>query len=124
MRPHLKLDLGNIFLLLGYVLFMAMGQIAFKYVAKELGNSASLIDTAVRLPFTVSFWATGMLYGISMIYWIWLLSRVPLTLAYPFASLSVIVLPLLSWAIYSEPLSAKYFFGVTLMMLGIALVVT
>ncbi|MEE1610161.1 hypothetical protein [Microvirga sp. CF3016] len=120
----MKLDLGNILLLLGYVLFMALGQIAFKYVAKELASSASLIDTAMRLPFSISFWATGALYGLSMIYWIWLLSRVPLTIAYPFASLSIIVLPMLSWAIYSEPLSLKYFLGVSLMMFGIALVIT
>lgn len=103
---------------------MAGGQIAFKYVALQLGTETSLPMAATRLPFSPWFWATGAIYGLSMVYWIWLLSRVPVVIAYPFSSLSLVILPLLSWFVYGELLTPRYWVGISLVMSGILVLAT
>lgn len=119
----MSLTFTNALLLLAYAFFMAFGQIAFKYVALIIGQPISLADAALKLPYTPWFWATGAIYGVSMIYWIWLLSRIPVTTAYPIASLSLVILPLLSWMIYGEAVTARYWCGVALVMGGLVLIV-
>ncbi len=119
----MRLSLTHMTLLFGYSVFMSLGQIAFKYISFNLLPATSTMDAVVRMLSSVGFWAIGALYGLSMVYWIWLLSQVPLSLAYPFASLAMIIVPVLSWLLFSEPLTIRYFMGVLLIMAGIALVV-
>jgi multidrug transporter EmrE-like cation transporter len=101
---------------------MATGQILFKYIALDLGSANSLRDAVFSLPVTPGFWGVGFLYGTSMIYWIWLLSQVPLSIAYPFSALSLLIVPIFSYFLFSEPLTIKYFVGIMLIMFGISLV--
>lgn len=119
----MRLSLLNLLLLVLYALFMAAGQIAFKYVAIDMERGAPLFATALKLPLNPWFWVTGVFYGFSMVYWIWLLGRIPVSVAYPFASLSLVILAILSWFIYGEPLTLRYFAGLALMISGLALIV-
>jgi multidrug transporter EmrE-like cation transporter len=112
----------NLTLVLCYSLIMAIGQIAFKFVAIDLRPPFSLAQAAVRLPFNVWFWAMAALYGVSMIYWIWLLSRVPVSIAYPISALSLGIVPLLSWMLYSEQLTIHYWLGLVFILIGITII--
>ena len=118
----MRLGWWQISILLGYCIFMTGGQIAFKYISLSLGQSASLADAASRLPFNIWFWLTGLLYFFSMIYWTWVLVQVPLAIAYPFVSLTLVIVPLLGWALFSEALTIINIVGIGLIVIGVAFV--
>jgi drug/metabolite transporter (DMT)-like permease len=110
-------------LLLAYSVLMSVGQIAFKYLARDLGEAASLNSTLLRLPLNIWFWVVGALYFFSTIYWIWLLASIPLSIAYPFVSLALLIVPILSYILFLEPLSWQYWIGLMMIVTGAALVV-
>jgi len=103
-------------------MFMAVGQIAFKYLSQSLGPSISLSEAAARLPFNVWFWLIGLLYLFSTIYWTWLLAQIPLAIAYPFVSLTLVIVPCLAWALFSETLTLVNVVGIVLIIVGVAFV--
>ena len=84
----------------------------------------SLVETARRLPFTLSFWLIGGIYGLSMIYWIWILTWIPLTIAYPFSTLPLLIVPIFAFLLFREPLSVRYWVGVLLVVIGIWTIVS
>ena len=86
-------------------------------------TTAMAVSQATPRARRYAFWATGLIYALSMVYWIWVLARVPLSIAYPIATLSLAIVPLLSWFVFSEPLSFKYWIGIFLMLGGIQLIV-
>ena len=118
----MRLSFWQIGILLGYCMFMTVGQISFKYISLSLGQSVSLADAAVRLPTNALFWATGFLYFISTIYWTWVLTQVPLAIAYPFVSLTLVIVPCLGWALFSETLTPINVLGIGLIIFGVACV--
>jgi drug/metabolite transporter (DMT)-like permease len=110
-------------LLLLYSCLMSVGQIGFKYLARSMDQSVSLASAIVHLPFKFWFWALGLLYFLSTLYWIWLLASIPVSIAYPFVSLALVIIPILSWYLFSETLSLQYWLGVAFIMSGVLLVV-
>lgn len=119
----MRLSFSEVSIVLPYAVFMAVGQIAFKFTSLGIGGNDSLREAALKLPFSPWFWATGLIYALSMVYWIWVLARVPLSIAYPIAMLSLALVPLFSWLLFSEALSLKYWVGVGLMLGGVQLIV-
>jgi len=119
----MRLELKDIGILVVYCAFMTIGQLGFKYVSLSLGKSMSLTDVAINLPFNILFWVTGGVYFISTIYWTWLLTKIPLTIAYPFVSLTLVIVPCLSWVLFSETLTLVNLIGIAVIIVGIGLVV-
>lgn len=60
-----------------------------------------------------------MMYVISAVSWLVVLSRVNLSFAYPFAGLSYIVVMFISWRFLHEPVSATRLVGAALIGLGV-----
>ena len=87
----------KIFLLLIYVLGMIIGQILFKKISILLTNESSFLEKFENLIFNPLFIFGITLYGVLTIYWIWLLSKFPISVAYPFSSLSIAIIVLLGW---------------------------
>jgi drug/metabolite transporter (DMT)-like permease len=61
------------------------------------------------------------LYGLSTLLWIWLLSRIPLSQAYPWVAIASVIVPLLAWYFYNERMAPVFWVGVTLMLAGLLL---
>jgi drug/metabolite transporter (DMT)-like permease len=107
--------------LIGLLLFttlMAFGQFLFKHSAlalSGLGLSDSLLALA-RLPV---FYAALVLYGGSTLLWVWILTRVPLSLAYPFVAVVMILVPVMGWICFDEHLSPAYWIGAGLIIAGV-----
>jgi multidrug transporter EmrE-like cation transporter len=61
-------------------------------------------------------------FGLSAFLWLFVLSRVPLSSAYPFVAMGIFVTVLAGSIVFAEPISAMKALGVSLIMGGILLV--
>ena len=53
------------------------------------------------------------------LFWLFILQKIPLSLAYPFTALAMVIIPILSTFLFEEKLDINYWFGASLIVLGI-----
>ena len=82
----------------------------------------ALGDTVVRAAKEPRLWLGLFLFGVSALFWLVVLSRVSLSIAYPFAGLSYVGIVLLDRYVLHEPVPALRWVGVIAIAAGIALV--
>ena len=63
-----------------------------------------------------------MLYAAETVLWIWLLTLIPLSAAYPFAALSFVIVPVASWWFLGEPPGLRYWTGIGLIVAGVGVI--
>lgn len=97
---------------------LAAGQVLFKYAANALKNK-TVAEGFLELAQTPTFYAAVTLYGAATLLWIWILSRVPLSQAYPWVALAMSAVPILAVVIFHERFATSYWFGVGLVILGV-----
>ncbi len=66
-------------------------------------------------------WIGFLLYGLSAICWLWVLSRVQLSFAYPLLSLSFPIVVVLSVIYFAEVITPIRWIGVSLIVIGVSL---
>jgi multidrug transporter EmrE-like cation transporter len=59
------------------------------------------------------------LYALATFLWIWILLRVPLSQAYPWVAIGIVIVPLLGWYIFGERIKATFWLGVLLIVFGV-----
>jgi drug/metabolite transporter (DMT)-like permease len=62
------------------------------------------------------------LYGASSVLWFFILTRIPLSQAYPIVILGGALVPVFAWMFFREPLSLALLLGYALMLAGLALI--
>lgn len=102
-----------------------LGQILLKMGTIQLG-SISLISNSIghylRI-FLNPFIFSGLsAYFISAVFWIYLLSRVPLSFAYPMLSTSYIIITIFSIFIFKEQVSLINWLGIFIIIIGVIFV--
>lgn len=97
------------------VVGLAIGQILFKISASALAQTGTFFSAKPL----VALFAAMVLYGITSIAWVWVLQRVELGRMYPIMALAFVLVPLGSHLFFGERFNAQYFFGITLIMVGI-----
>ncbi|MFZ1770777.1 MAG: EamA family transporter [Caldilinea sp.] len=115
---------------IGYILVSviagAIGQITLKYGMTQTGQiTLSLQDIVPTLfkVFTNPFIIGGLaLYVGGTVFWLAALSRVDLSFAYPFASLSYVVMLTASWLLFNENITPLRLAGTLVVMLGVLLI--
>jgi len=119
------MSIANLAVLLFAVALAALGQLVLKYGmtlaqqhAHESGRSLAIV--AVTSP-----WILGGLtiFGCSAVAWLITLSRVPLSLAYPFNALGYLVILTASVLFLHERVNAWTWFGTMLVSAGLVVVV-
>lgn len=102
-------------------LALPAGQIMFKI--------ASLTHARLEGPFLwrlVQNWplmAAFAWYAATALLWFFVLTRVPLSLAYVFSLLGSALVPIAAWAIFKEPFSWQMALGYGLMLTGFVVIV-
>ena len=79
-------------------------------------------EQLVALLVQPSFYAACLLYAGATVLWVWLLTHIPLSAAYPFVGLSFIVVPVASWWFLGEPLGLRYWTGIGLIVAGVGVI--
>lgn len=103
-------------MLLASVVLNAAGQVLFK-AARSAAPDATIVELFLR----VETWAALALYGISALSWLWVLSRIQLSYAYPILSLSFPIVVALSSHIFAEAISPLRWLGVGVIVVGVSL---
>ncbi|GAB2583711.1 EamA family transporter [Dyella jejuensis] len=102
------------------VLGMALGQIMFKLAAQDFALSHTLLGLLTSRYFVFG----GVVYAGTTLLWIWILTRVSLSHAYPFMALSFVIVPLLSYVFFREYLGWRYWTGIVLIVVGVLTTLT
>lgn len=108
----------NLICLLCFTFILATGQVLFKKMGLVL-HGLPLREGAMRVLLSPTFYASLLLYGFATLLWIWILSRVPLSRAYPFVALGVVLVPLASIYVFGERVRPNFWLGVALIFAGI-----
>lgn len=102
-----------------------VGQFLIKKGLNSLGGldfSAGLFISYLKI-FISPFILLGLLiYFLGVFFWLYALSKVELSFAYPFVSLSYVLILLLSWGFLGESISPLRWAGVVAICFGVFLI--
>jgi drug/metabolite transporter (DMT)-like permease len=120
-----RLTLWQIVLLAAYAAGMSGGQLLFKMAALRSGaDSGSLVARLLGLVTNVYFICALVLYAGFAILWVWILSFIPLSRAYPFVALAFALTPLLAGFLFGDAISLRLVAGIVFILCGLFLVTT
>jgi undecaprenyl phosphate-alpha-L-ara4N flippase subunit ArnE len=125
--PTRPAGLISIALLVVSIGFAIAGQVTLKSAMNNIGRIGSsevravgaTVSRAAREP---RLWAGLILFGISSVFWLVVLSRVPLSVAYPFVGISYVAIVLLSRFVLHEHVPLLRWAGVLVVATGIAII--
>lgn len=110
------MSLNQAILTIVVVIFLSAGQVLFKLAALELPQLNALNIQSILTPKLV---AALFVYGCATIMWLFVLRTVPLRLAYPFAALAFIAVPIMSFFWVHEPLRTNTIIGAVIILFGV-----
>lgn len=105
---------------------MGVGQLLLKFSAQRQ-SSHSEQNLILRILSLFSDWAflLGVVtYGLLLIYWVWLLTFLPLSRAYPFTILSLAVAAIGGALLFNETLTLRFVAGLSVIGIGLVLLGT
>jgi len=106
----------------------ALAQVLLKVGALKIPSERFTgVNSETALAFSSVFFSkyifTGMIiYVFSAAMWIWVLTKVDISLAYPFISLSFIITLGFGVTLFQEPLTAMKLFGTAIIMVGCVII--
>jgi multidrug transporter EmrE-like cation transporter len=104
-----------------FTFMLACGQVLFKKVGSSIRDLPPT-DAIVLVLTNPGFYGAVGLYGVSTLLWIWILSRVPLSQAYPWVAGGIVIVPLIGWYFFNERIRATFWVGVALIIAGILII--
>jgi len=123
------MNIQNFIKLIIFVLLMCAGQILFKKTAiavskktQRLEISDGFIAIILSIVSINYFYLALIIYGIATFYWLYLLQTIPLTMAYPFTALAMVIIPVASYYFFDEQLNDIYWVGAILIFMGIIII--
>jgi uncharacterized membrane protein len=117
-------ELKEIAAILLCIVLNSIAQILLKLGMSNISKSISSISIG-SIPVLISniyVLFGGILYGTSFIIWLYVLSKVKLSYAYPFISLSYIIVAVLGLIILKESISPVTWAGILLVVAGVTLI--
>lgn len=96
---------------------LVTGQILFKVGSN--GKQLSSIEDVIRMLFSPVILAALCLYAGTTVLWLYILSRTPMSHAYPIQALAYPVVLLLSMLLFKEPVSMTKWIGVAVIVFGV-----
>lgn len=120
------MKVAHILLVALFSIGMGIGQLLLKYAAQrqsphtEQDLASRLLALALDWPFLLGAGS----YAILLVYWVWLLTFLPLSRAYPFTLLSLGVAALGGSLFFGETLTPRFLTGLSVIAIGLLLLGT
>ena len=114
--------------LISFAFLMSGGQVLFKKTALSISagldneNSLGLIEGILKAATIPWLYMALFTYGIATLFWLYILQRIPLTLAYPFSALAMIIVPILAIFLFGEKLNWSYWIGIIFIFIGATII--
>ena len=115
-----------IFYILISVFFSTVGQLLLKRGMNTLGSVTLSLDQLFsilwRMATNPAVFFGLVIYLVGTVFWLAALSRVDLSYAYPFASLSYVVMLVASWMLFDEKITLARIMGTIVIGIGVLLI--
>lgn len=105
------------------VLMNAVAQLALSYALKgeTMFDASAPMKSALALALNPAIVFALFIYGLSVLSWMYVLSKTDVSLAYPFLGLGFVFVAVISYLFMSEPLGAQKMFGIVTVAVGIVI---
>lgn len=105
------------------VLMNAVAQLALSAALKgtTLFDTGSLMKSGLALALNPGIILALFIYGLSILLWMYVLSKADVSLAYPFLGLGFVFVAVISYLFMSEPLGAQKMIGILTVAIGIVI---
>lgn len=119
------MTLQEFFLFLAAVLVSSGGQAFLKLGALKLGpvEASNAVEKTLNILRTPELLFGLLLYGVSAILFILVLTRVKLSVAAPAVSITYVISVLVGYVFFKEAITMRHLVGFTLIICGVVLVV-
>jgi undecaprenyl phosphate-alpha-L-ara4N flippase subunit ArnE len=100
----------------------ACGQILLKYAMSQVGPlnfSPVVLLRALQQPFLP---IALVVYAFALVLWLEVLSKTPLSVAYPVLAVTYVIVPFISQFVFNERIEASHYLGMFLILAGVALI--
>lgn len=108
------------------VLFSTVGQLLLKGGMNSMGEVTlsfnQIFQTLWRMIINPGVFFGLFIYGVGTIFWLAALSRAELSYAYPFASLSYVIMLAASWMMFDEKITLARIIGTVLICIGVLVI--
>ena len=114
--------------LLSFTFLMSLGQILFKKTALSISlsmssnNSLGLVEGLIKALSVPWLYMALCVYALATVFWLYLLQRIPLSIAYPFSAFAMVIVPIVAVLIFGERLTWSYWTGVLFIIIGIFII--
>lgn len=112
----------NYVLILLNTLILVSGQFLWKFGMMNKENSFSSVGEVIKLLLSPYILSGLTMYGFATVLWLFILTRVPLSVAYPLQSLAYVFAVFGAYFIFNESLSIMKIAGVLLIIIGVSLI--
>jgi drug/metabolite transporter (DMT)-like permease len=116
-----KMSLVNFVLILLNTFILVTGQFLWKYGMMKTTFKLDPLSI-IKILFSPFIFSGLVMYGFATILWLFILSRVPLSIAYPVQSIAYVLAVFGAYFIFNEPLSPTKIIGAILIILGVSLI--
>ena len=125
-EAHHPVEEGSRVMLIGLILlsvaFAAVAQLTLKHGMNQVGVASLSTDSLKAVATNLSVIGGLVIFGLSAVVWLVVLSRASLSFAYPFASLTYVLILLADRFVLHEEIPILRWTGVFAIMAGIVMV--
>ena len=107
-------------ILLLNILFLVAGQLVWKMGLHQQGGMH--LNNMLTVMFSPLVLLGISFYGIATILWLFVLSRLPLSLAYPMQSLAYVIGIIAAWSIFGETVPLNRWIGTGIILIGVVII--
>ena len=91
----------------------------FKMAAIRIAPAASIVERALLLFQDPLFLCTMTTYLALSLIWVWILTFIPISRAYPFLALAIACTPIVGGLIFNEPITLRLVIGLLIIVVGL-----
>lgn len=117
---------SGLILLIPAILFSTTGELFFKIGMNRVGgfefHPSALRDVLPRVIFNPYIWIGFVGFGTGAVFWLGVLSRAPLSFAYPILAMSYFVVVVEAWLFLHERVTLQRLLGVLVIVIGVVIV--
>jgi multidrug transporter EmrE-like cation transporter len=103
-------------------IFVTASEVLLKVGASETKQVAGWEWTGLMPLASIWTWVAIVFLVLSFVCWIYVLRRIPLSIAFPLSNVVHVLVPLSCWIFLGEHIPATRWYGIAVVILGLALV--
>lgn len=116
------MNVTHLLLVLANTLILVAGQFLWKVGMEKQTDAFSSVLSVVKMFFS-PYILTGLsMYGLATILWLFILTKVPLSVAYPLQSSAYVIAVVGAFFIFGETITVWKIAGVCFIMLGVSII--